>query len=283
MKHILKNCAMLMTALCIAACSKYDGQSFNQLTDENTTEITDDSIMHSNDMSLLFKCYDDTKISEKEVIEIASNAPTLFDFSLSKKFKVISDFKKVNYLTTLSKTAKPVDSIPIYYINYEKKGFVIVSGDRRLPQILAYSPEGTYEDDGQSGYTVFMNRLPAYIQYTIDSIQSEYEIKKDSLLEVLANKNCDSLEKNSISISKGLQPTYIPERDPNERYIDMQVLSRKSYISPKYEHILSTTWHQGSPFNNRTPICTSEIPYTHMAASICCRLSVSRTTQRQNL
>lgn len=249
---------MFVAILWITACNKDDCQDNDQLTVDKSSKTTDDSIRHNNDMSLLFKCYGDTKISEDEVFEIANSAHSLFGSSLSKNGKRIADFKKMNYRTILSKSAKTADSIPVYFINYEKTGFVIVAGDRRLPQILAYAPEGTYEDDGQSGYTIFMKRLPAFVQYVVDSIQSEYEMKKDSLYDILANNGSasDSIG-NDVSLGKGyLRPTYTPARDPNERYLEMQRILYKSYTSPKYEHFLPTKWHQGSPFNNRAPICS---------------------------
>ena len=223
-----------------------------------------DSILNNDDMLLLMQCAGNTKISEEEVMQAAEEARSLFSNNIYKSSRVnVSNQRKINYRGSISKSTGKLDSIPVYFLNYEDGGFAVISGDTRLPRILAFSAEGTYEDDGGSGYTDFLQRLPMYVIKTVDSVQNRYESKKDSIFNVLESYIPDSCKKQ-LPISKVLQPIYSPEREPGKSYITMQTIDHRIYKSDVHENFLSTVWHQNSPFNNRAPICT--LSKEHMPA-----------------
>ena len=242
-------------------CSKDESSIVKQDECNKVCNVLDNqingSILNNDDMLLLMQCAGDTKISEEEVLQAAEDAQSLFSNTISKSSRAnVCSQRKIDYCGSISKSSGNSDSIPVYFLNFEGGGFAVISGDTRLPRILAYSPEGTYEDDGESGYNFFMQRLPMYVRYTVDSVQSRYESKKDSIFHVLESYIPDSC-KEQVSISKALPPVYTPAREPGKSYITMQTIDHRVYKSDVHENFLSTVWHQNTPFNNRAPICAS--------------------------
>lgn len=62
---------------------------------------------------------------------------------------------KVKYKSIKSATGE----VPAYYVfsNGEGKGFTVVSGDDRLPEIVGYSDKGTYDEENlPTNYVGFM-------------------------------------------------------------------------------------------------------------------------------
>lgn len=101
-----------------------------------------------------------------------------------------------------------------YYIfnASDNKGFVIVSGDDRLPKYLAYSKENTFD------YENFIEQIPIYF------------ININNMLK-------DSQKTAAFATSKSIMDNSV-------------------------EPLLKTTWNQGTPYNNLTPIL---IDNTHCA------------------
>lgn len=100
----------------------------------------------------------------------------------------------VKYTSTLpqmfSSNSKP-DSIPLYLIDYKDGRSILISGDERIPEVLAYSNNGpiSLEKNG-SGLDIIIDNLPTFVSYKIDNFESCY----DSLLQV-------SLQKTGLSAS----------------------------------------------------------------------------------
>lgn len=77
-----------------------------------------------------------------------------------------SDSKSVQVVLTLAHRAKATDGSSCYYVyNREGGGFVIVSGDVRLPAVLGYSNNGNFKVDN----------IPANMQLWLNNYAKEYE------------------------------------------------------------------------------------------------------------
>ena len=77
-----------------------------------------------------------------------------------------SDSKSVQVVLTLAHRAKATDGSSCYYVyNREGGGFVIVSGDVRLPAVLGYSNNGNFKVDN----------IPANMQSWLNNYAKEYE------------------------------------------------------------------------------------------------------------
>lgn len=112
-------------------------------------------------------------------------------------------------------------------------GFFIISGDRRLPELLACSENGHLDKgdvDDDSGFSVFLSRLPAYYEQAISSFYEEV----DSLEAIDDSSNSD-------------EPLTYRRRRYRSRYAyvysDWREVSRTANLVP-------VTWDQGSPYNN---------------------------------
>ena len=80
-----------------------------------------------------------------------------------------------------SKRVKSVSGeVPAYYVfpNGEGKGFTVVSGDDRLPEVVGYSDKGTYDEENlPSNYVGFMK---AYERWWVSSTMAIAELRQVS-------------------------------------------------------------------------------------------------------
>ena len=119
----------------------------------------------------------------------------------------------------------------LHTINYEEGGFVIVSGDERTYPVLAYSEDGYLPQDYDS--------YPGGLKIWIEDIRAD--------IDYLRNKSdeTDSLTK------------YIWERFEKENPATRSQPADTEYWNNLYDNsvgpLLSTTWHQTSPYNNYLP------------------------------
>ncbi len=123
----------------------------------------------------------------------------------------------------------------IYVVNYDNdEGYVIISADNRLPEILAFSDDGNIPHDLDEikvlGVIAFLKALPEY---------AEEEIARATTLQDDYNPYPDSL----------------PDRDGYYRLNFRTEYTPWSYV--EHGPILNTQWGQGYPYNVLTPICTS--------------------------
>lgn len=133
-----------------------------------------------------------------------------------------------------SADSKP-DSIPLYLISYTNGGSVLISGDERVPDVLAYSEEGeiSLEKNG-SGLDVFIDNLPTFVSYKIDEFEAHY----DSLLQVVEEKT-------------GISTMAVPLRRLETEISDVQTLY-------DYAPMVKVKWGQGSPYNAKFPPVSDE-------------------------
>lgn len=142
-----------------------------------------------------------------------------------------SDDKKVKSITSITDKNKLT---AMYVINYEQGGFAILSADKRLVPILAYSSDNNLADSS-------VNRPPAleswlnYVKENIESVRSSNEAPTKEIQDEwrkLGN------EENSYLKLKSANP------DPGP-------CCTSSYEA--HGPMLLTKWHQGCGFNSLLP------------------------------
>ena len=87
------------------------------------------------------------------------------------------------------KGSAETQSTPFYIFNVpESKGFVIVSGDDRLPEILGYSDEGSFPENlsGQNGAESLSNNIPPQLEWLLDLYACAAENPDPSARETFA-------------------------------------------------------------------------------------------------
>lgn len=122
------------------------------------------------------------------------------------------------------------DSIPLFLIRQNSGHSVLVSGDKRIPEILAFSDNQLSMEKTGTALDIFIERLPVFINKTIDDFESKY----DSLL-------CSVQRKNGYKTLRA-SSTGLP-------------LSRlEEIVSPwttvySYASLLNVEWGQDYPYN----------------------------------
>lgn len=154
------------------------------------------------------------------------------------------------------------DSIALYVFEMEDGGYAIVSGDKRIPGVLAFSNKGIYNDCTGTGLDFFSNILPVYVNETI----MQFELTKDSLIQNVRDKvnsflnsSIESCQDTRSYTSMGMEPLMYIERI---RY-DWVTLQDKWSL-------LKTKWDQNNPYNKElnTIICSGSpwVPYVGCVA-----------------
>ncbi len=213
-------------AVCLFACSEdvtlevntEDKTGYESLTDEETAVLS---------MKL-----QGTFVSESDALQKATKFWGLTSSRTDLQEKVCRVFwvKYQSSLSQMSRTIENEDSIPVYLVNRVNGGSVLVAGDERLPEILAYSEEGelSLEKNG-SGLDVFIDNLPAFISSEIN----RFEIRNDSLLQNVEN------------ISRG-----VVEPVPWQR---LEVETTPWITTYSYPQLVSVTWNQTGLYNQKFP------------------------------
>lgn len=89
-----------------------------------------------------------------------------------------------------SKRVKSVSGeVPAYYVfpNGEGKGFTVVSGDDRLPEVVGYSDKGTYDEENlPSNYVGFMKAYEEMVGQ-LDNLRQVSPRQKPSAAQVISS------------------------------------------------------------------------------------------------
>ena len=156
---------------------------------------------------------------------------------------VLAEQSPKTYSTNSDKIVA-VDTM-LYVLNRkDNNGFFIISGDKRLPDLLCHSFEGHLDKgniDDDSGFSVFLSRLPAYYQSALD----KFYARLDSL-EALEQATED--DEPLTYRRRRRRPR--PARYRYE-YSDWQEVSRTTNLVP-------VNWGQGSPYNNEAPLINNQ-------------------------
>lgn len=203
------------------------------------------------------------KLSPNEYISIAYDHPQ--EISEAQALKIVEGFASTNGRTRADGTSPTVtkklyldanltrgasnqlSAVPIYEIalNYDDdKGFALVSGDERMPCVLAYSEKGEISDTiVNKGAAWMLKGATASLSYNVH----KYEQLKDSLREKTLDKIAQKLNLESV--------TY----DNVKELIVVQIgheMRSINYINPTYGNLwkeikplINTTWNQNAPYN----------------------------------
>jgi hypothetical protein len=120
----------------------------------------------------------------------------------------------------------------------DKDGFVLVSGDRRVPEMLAYVPEGSFHLDSigdNHPLLPFLDRLPSYFSES----KAKFEKKRKAIGRSHAPK-----EKN---LKKELEPWWSTEPT------SLRIGPWEDQATPVKSLVLYT-WDQEFPYNTSAPV-----------------------------
>lgn len=143
-----------------------------------------------------------------------------------------------------------------YYVfpNADSKGFTIVSGDDRLPEIVGYSSQGSYDENNlPEGFVSFMK---AYQNLYNKVNMGDAETLKN-LAEINAWRNKIAQKKNAA-----LSNTNASSNAASSHANASASAETSSVVAPLLGNI---EWDQTSPYNNMCPLYDS----VHVAATGC--------------
>ena len=150
--------------------------------------------------------------SFQQALKIAERQAALLGITMDES--AVSQAKSFGGKTSASSASV---SFSAYYVfpNGEDKGFTIVSGDDRLPEIVGYSDHGTFDSENVSAnYVSFMKAYQEMVE---------------------AMEKGDSQVLSTVAEAKALRTS--------------------SYQQPKVEPFMDAIkWGQGTPYNNMCPI-----------------------------
>lgn len=179
-----------------------------------------------------------TKIFKEEALQKAGD---FFNKITTKSldFDTKTYWIKINNYSSLTKSANDVvlDSVPLYLVNMTDGHSVLISGDRRIPEVLAFADGPLTLDRTNTGADVFANNLPIFVNKTINEFNEKY----DSLLNnVKTKKNIE----NALLFTKS-SPTHFTKSEVTKTpWSDVYL----------YAPLLNVKWGQGYPYNLETPL-----------------------------
>lgn len=181
-----------------------------------------------------------------------------FQRSSSEAIKIVQDFVKesglrsslvatdaiVDYVlntgslrTTLGEQGVEAVDTVLYIVNIQgEKGFSVIAGDKRLPDILITSSSGNLfkneEIDDNSGFAVFLSRLPSFYVSELERFEKD------------PNRRREDFEHE-----KEFEPD-APAPNVPERKIEYSEWKTVNSIGP----LVPVQWEQSLPFNNEAPL-----------------------------
>jgi hypothetical protein len=148
------------------------------------------------------------------------------------------------------------DEPAIHIFNFsDKKGFAIISGDKRLFGRLGWSDQGIIDTDPIAPTKLTLARLARYMQFKRTEVESmrgdQYHV---SLLEKLANFDADGTSKNGL----GSRIACVGNRagktvacgDGCNKQTSTMLISTTNTTSVIVDALLKTKWGQGAPYND---------------------------------
>ncbi|MBR1719999.1 MAG: C10 family peptidase [Phocaeicola sp.] len=169
-------------------------------------------------------------------LDMAIDAATYFLYMTDNQIqtrKAVRDVKDVSIIkqrfTINGFNGKPA----MHVINYENGGYTIVSGDKRIQPIIAYSDVGEWDDD--------ISHYPDGLQYWIECIKNEIKAMDEQGVE--QTEEIRRIWDTYIPVTSTRIIT--PPSHPCEHPEDSEVL-----VGP----LINTSWNQGSPYNELMPM-----------------------------
>jgi len=180
-------------------------------------------------------------------------------YSIEKKTLIKTDFS----------IAKP-ETPSLYIANFnEKDGYVILSADKRVPEIVAIVGSGTIDSLAHPGLRVFLSNAVMHMDEMVAEMES---FRNDVAFRSMVAKLGEALTKEKEKTSKsgrsaiGCQYLRVPggRTDINcpggcsyyTSTVPIQTVNTETYIAPI---LLKTLWDQGPPYNNGQPVSDCNI------------------------
>lgn len=227
------------------SCSNEDIQE--NLSGKETKEITlKMSVDEAN--AIKIKKTGSFTIPESEAIEMVRQKYMKETLTKSGNNSIIKSCKKVSL--PIIQTKSSTDEVPGYYvvefITEGKEGFSMVSADRRIEEVFAFSEYGSLNDTTYNeGLKMFCKGLPYYIEDKIKNFNT------DSLYNTvsarLASTKSGWIDDGTIHYLY-MQQGFIP--DPDFEYMGEETIGDEGTA---YGTILTTQWGQDYPYNNKLP------------------------------
>lgn len=191
-------------------------------------------------------------ISEEDAIEMILKGFTKEAQSRSKSSFVVKSCKKIDFPSTnkIEKDKKPEGYYVVDFIHENKEGFSIVSADKRIEQVLAYSEQGSLNDTiYNEGLKIFYQGLSHYMENQVK------EFNTDSLYNAALSKL--TFSRNGWIDDGNFHYYYAPYGftvDPDYEYMGEEIITHEG---SEIGDILTTRWSQNYPYNNKLPNITA--------------------------
>lgn len=236
---------ILLFSFLFFSCSNEDIQE--NLSGKEAKEITlKMSVDEAN--AIKIKKTGSSTIPESEAIEMVRQRYMKDVLTKSGDNCIIKSCKKVSLPTIQTKSS--TDEVPGYYvvefITEGKEGFSMVSADRRIEEVFAFSEYGSLNDTAYNeGLKMFCEGLPYYIEDKIKSFNTDslYNAVSDRL----ASTKSGWIDDGPIHYLYMLQG-FIP--DPDYVYMGEETIG---VDGTEYGTILTTQWGQDYPYNDKLP------------------------------
>ena len=163
-----------------------------------------------------------------------------------------------------------------YFCSIKPKGFIVVSLKKEMAPIKAYSDRNNLNPGLNGGIIAFLKDRMKKLQDKIIQVAADQELartrgqpdageKLSDIIEIDYSESRRKLEK-SVETFRAELPSFQDSENSSERTFESDTV-RSDY--QEYDFLLSSTWHQGSPYNGQCPTgdtgcsdcCPSE-PYT---------------------
>lgn len=240
MKNLL--CPLVFMLLCLISNSCTDEE--NNLQQGNTKQSTTDNSttfeLTESDAQNILKMFIN-QINEPSGIKTKSEDMRII--TASKKYVGTNQKAK----TKSGEYTNRPDSVLIYNFDIsssEEDGFAVVIGDKRIPLVMAYAPNGNLNDTiFNGGLRMWSNEIPQHIDYLlheINNISPEIQTKVSGTIPI-------ATVGDSVFIASELPFTW---------YFDTQFILYNCYFkvfsSEAYAaSFVKNKWHQNAPFNNQ--------------------------------
>jgi hypothetical protein len=198
----------------------------------------------------IYSCQSDEKIDIKNLIESDVNFVSIdevSDVATKIEFSKRGNLKDASSNETVSKVIEKITEVPdengktsYYIINYEENGFIIISADKRVNPILAFSESGGFP----LNLTEYPNGLVDWLvktkDYIVDVRKKKTKQSKNMTLAWSLTRIQSFINSNETS-SSTTKREEMPDPD--------DCVNTREIVGP----LLQTAWAQGSGYNNLVP------------------------------
>lgn len=142
-----------------------------------------------------------------------------------------------------------------FAVDYPTGGWKLYASDKRVPSIVAYNEEGSYEKEMENESAAFW----------VETMKADMKVVKKSSNDKL-NFTADEIKQNiefwnAICFPdvfvKSCFSTRAPGLDLVGHY-ELVATSQRTEVFDSIPHLISVAWHQGNPFNVYCPLRTDD-------------------------